>query len=134
METPDLWESMPDPAAIPGALTPDSGNTRFTPDEQTVVSAQLKEIREAVKKTYELTAEQSKHIDEKFEEAEKASRRMGRKDWGMFLGGTLLSLILSDSITPAIMGDILMMLQLGIGHLFMGASPSVWGILSAGQG
>jgi len=132
VDTPDLWKDRPVLGGIPGDLSPETDNTAFTPDEQALVSVQLREIREAVKKTYELTANQSEHIDEKFEEAEKASRRMGRKDWGMFFGGALLSLILSDTITPAIMGDILIMVQHGIGHLFMGGA-SVRGILSAGQ-
>jgi hypothetical protein len=133
METPDLWKSVPDAAIVPGDLTPESDNSQFTPDEQAAISTRMREIREAVKKTYELTAEQSAKLDEKFEDAEKASRRMGRKDWGMFFGGAVLSLILSDAITPAIMGDILMMVQHGIGHLFMGGPMSVQGILSAGQ-
>jgi hypothetical protein len=132
MDTPDLWKLARSGEKIPGELTPDSENTPFFPDEQAAMAAQLREIKEAIKKTHELTAEQSKHIDEKFVEAEKASRRMGRKDWGMFFGGALLSLILSDTITPAIMGDILMMVQHGIGHLFSG--PPVSGVLSAGQG
>ena len=93
----------------------------------------MKEIGEAVRETFELTAEQSKHIDEKFEEAEEAARRMGRKGWGMFFGGALLSLILSDTITPAIMGDILMMVQYGIGHLFMGGPPLVRSVLTGGE-
>lgn len=79
VSTPDLWKSMQAQGGIPGDLSPDSSNTPFTPAEQVAIAAQLREIKEAVKKTYELTADQSKHIDEKFEEAEKASRRMGRK-------------------------------------------------------
>jgi hypothetical protein len=135
INAPDLWElARSGNAFIPGERSPDSENTPFTLDEQAAISAQLREIREAVKKTYELTAEQSKHVDEKFEEAEKASGRMGRKDWGMFFGGAILSLILCDAITPAIMGDILMMVQHGVGHLFIGGPPSLRGVLSAGQG
>jgi hypothetical protein len=51
----------------------------------------------------------------------------------MFFGGAILSLVLCDAITPAIMGHIFMMLGHGIGHLFIGVPPSVGGILSAGQ-
>jgi hypothetical protein len=131
METPDLWKSVPDSASIPGELTPDSGNTNFAPAEQAAISAQLKEIAESIKKTYELTAEQSDAIDKKFEEAEKASQRMGRKDWGVFFGGIALSLVLADIITPEIMGHIFLMIQHGIGHLFSG--PAAGGVLSAGQ-
>lgn len=130
MDTPDLWKSIPDSVAIPGELVNDSNNTPFASDEQAAISVQLKEISESIKKTCELTAEQSAEIDRKFEEAEKASHRIGRKDWGLLFGGALLSLILSDAITPAIMGDILMMVQHGLGHLFGG--PPVGGVLSAG--
>jgi hypothetical protein len=133
VDTPDLWKSMPDPAAIPGELTPDSPNTPFSPDEQAAISAQLKEIKEAVKQTYQLTAEQSAELDKKFDEAEKASRRMGRKDWGLLFGGAVFSLILSDAITPGIAGHILMLMEHGLGHLFMGNPPSVRGILSGGR-
>jgi hypothetical protein len=131
IDTPDLWKLAQSGEKIPGELTPDSENTPFSPDEQAAISGQLKAIAEAVKKNYDLTAEQSAQIDKKFEEAEKASRRMGRKDWGLLFGGALLSLILCDAITPGIMGHILMMIEHGLGHLFSG--PPAGGILSAGR-
>jgi hypothetical protein len=132
-ETPDLWKSMPDSGRIPGSQAPDSPNNPFSPNEQAVISSQLRIIAETVKKAYELTAEQSAEIDKKFEEAEKASRRMGRKDWGLLFGGAVFSLILSDAITPGIAGHILTMVEHGIGYLFAGGTPFVRGILSAGQ-
>ena len=130
--TPDLWESMADASSIPGELSPESDNTAFTAEEQKAISGQLKAIAEAVKKDYDLTAEQSAKLDEKFEEAEKASRRMGRKDWGLLFGGAVFSLILTDVITPGVAGHILMMIEHGLGHLFCG-SP-VGGVLSASEG
>jgi hypothetical protein len=132
MGASDLWKSIPESSAVPGDLTPDSANTPFTSDEQAAISAQLKEIAESIKKTYELTAEQSAKLDEKFDEAEKASRRMGRKDWGLLFGGAVFSLILADVITPGIAGHILMMIEHGMGHLFGG--PAVGGTLTAGKG
>lgn len=131
-EFPDVWQEIPGPIAMPGEFISDSGNTAFTSNEQAAISTQLKAIAETVKKTYELTTEQSAEIDKKFKEADKASRRMGRKDWGLLFGGALLSLILSDAITPGIMGHILVMVQHGIGQLFMGP-PTGGGILSTGQ-
>ena len=134
VDTPNLWgSSLAGDNAIPGAHTPDSANTPFTSEEQQEVSAQLKEIAESIKATYKLTAEQSAKLDEKFEEAEKASRRMGRKDWGLLFGGAVFSLILADVITPGVAGHILTMIEHGIGHLFIGGPPSVRGVLSAGQ-
>lgn len=130
IDSPDLWRSISDTATIPGELTPDSANTPFSHDEQAVISVQLREVAESIKKIHELTAEQSAEIDKKFEEAEKASQRMGRKDWGTFFGGIALSLVLADIITPAVMGHIFMMIEHGIGYLFGG--PPAGGILSGG--
>lgn len=132
LDAPDLWKSMPDPGAIPGALVPDSANTPFTPDEQAAISAQLKAIAEAVKQNYQLTEEQSAKLDEKFAEADKASQRMGRKDWGTFFGGIALSLVLADIITPDVMGHIFILIEHGIGHLFA-AGTSAKHILSEGS-
>lgn len=132
IESPNEWDvPRSSREQVPGAFSLDSGNVPFAADEQASISAQLKEIAETVKKTYELTAQQSAHIDRKFEEAEKASRRMGRKDWGLLFGGAVFSLILADVITPGIAGHILMMIEHGIGHLFSG--PAVSGTLAAGQ-
>ena len=130
MTIPDLWENPPGPGSIPGELIPESGNTPFSEEEQKAISVQLKLVAEIIKKTYELTVEQSAEIDKKFEEAEKASRRMGRKDWGLLFAGAVLSLILADAITPGIAGHILMMIEHGIGRLF--GNPPVGGVLSAG--
>jgi hypothetical protein len=132
IDVPDLWEESLSQGYIPGELSPDSANTQFTPDEQGVVSTELKAVAESIKKTYELTAEQSAKLDEKFEEAEKASRRMGRKDWGLLFGGAVFSLILADVITPGVAGHILTMMEHGIGHLFSD-SMTIRGIRSAGQ-
>jgi hypothetical protein len=131
ISVPELWELSRLGEKIPGDLSPDSANTPFTTVEQAAISAQLKEISESIKKTYALTAEQSAEIDKKFEQAEKASRRMGRKDWGLLFGGAVFSLILTDVITPGIAGHILMLVEHGIGHLFSG--PPATGVLSAGQ-
>jgi hypothetical protein len=134
VDVPDLWGTARiGKAVIPGEFSPDSNNAPFTPDERVAISAQLNEIKETVKNTCKLTAEQSKQIDEKFEEAEKASRRMGRKDWGLLFGGAVFSLILADVITPGVAGHILIMIEHGVGHLFSGGTPPVRGVLSGSQ-
>jgi hypothetical protein len=124
VDTPDLWKTLSEHSGIPGELTPDSDNTQFSSDEQKAIADQLKAIAETVKQTYDLTAEQSAALDEKFEEAAKASERVSRKDWGLLVGGTVFSLILADVITPGVAGHILMMIEHGIGHLFAGATPA----------
>lgn len=132
VDAPDLWElNVSGSAAVPGEIALDTANTLFTSDERAAISGQLKAIAESVKVTHQLTTEQSAKLDEKFEEAEKASQRMGRKDWGLLFGGAVFSLILADIITPSLAGHILMMIQHGIGYLFSG--PSVRGVLSSSE-
>jgi coenzyme F420-reducing hydrogenase alpha subunit len=70
--TDDLWEIAWSRNSIPGDSSPGSVNSPFTEEEQKAISGQLKAIAESVKKTYELTAEQSAEINKKFEEAEQA--------------------------------------------------------------
>ena len=52
------------------------------------------------------------------EHAEKASRRMGRKDWITLFNGAVFSLILTDTITPDTAQHIILMAVHGISHLF----------------
>jgi hypothetical protein len=94
------------------------------------ITGQLAAIKEQIKKTYDLTAEQESKIDARFEEAEKASERLGRKDWILLFGGAVFSLILADIITPDIAQHVLMLTVHGLGHLFLGGPPPVRGILS----
>jgi len=127
--TPDLW-AMPDSAAILAGLTSETSNTPFTLEEQKAISARLEIIAGSIKKTYDLTAEQEKKLDEKFEEIKKDSKRLGRKDLKNVVLGGVFSLILTDVITPGASMHILMLIEHGIGHLFMGNPPSIRGILN----
>lgn len=130
IDAPEFWENPPSREVVPGELIPESDNTPFTSEEQKAISDQLKAIAESVKKNCDLTAEQSAKLDEKFDEAEKASRRMGRKDWGLLFGGAVFSLILADVITPGVAGHILLMIEHALGHL--SGAPPVGGTLAGG--
>jgi hypothetical protein len=93
-------------------------NAAFTPDEQRQIAHQLSVIGEYVKNTYALTLEQARHLDEQFDEAAEASKRMERKDWLLLFGGALLSLLLSSVVPPEAIHHILTMTAHSLGHLF----------------
>jgi hypothetical protein len=133
LDTPDLWALRHNWRSFVGSNDEEAANVPFTQEEQDFISSQLSAIRDFVKKTYELTAEQSKNIDEKFEEFKKDSKRLGRKDWKNVVIGGAFSLILTDVITPGVSLHILMLMEHGIGYLFTGGGLPVRGILSAGQ-
>jgi len=125
MATPDLWELGHNWKFLGEQQYEDSMNVPFSPEEQDAISSQFAAIRESVKKSYALTAEQEAKIDARFDEAEKAAKRLGRKDWILLFAGGIFSLILTDVITPDIAQHILMMATHGLEHLFTSAPRSI---------
>jgi hypothetical protein len=98
-------------------------NTPFTPDEQAKIAEQLQNIKEYVKMTYSLSIDQAERVEARFDEAEDASQRIGRKDWLLLFGGALFSLILSAMVPPDVVQHSLIMAAQGLGHLFGPAPP-----------
>jgi hypothetical protein len=122
---PDLWGELRQGRKFLGELhEEDVEDTPFTSDEQAEVSGQIKQTRDYVKTTFELTSEQISQVDAKLDQAEQASRHMARKDWLMLFNGAVFSLILTDIITPQAAEHIIMLTIQGLGHLFgFGAPP-----------
>jgi hypothetical protein len=71
-----------------------------------------------VKRTYSLSVEQVKHVEQRFDQAEDASRRLGRKDWFLLFLGTVSSLILPALVPPEVVQHIFIAAAHGLGHLF----------------
>ena len=126
-DVPDLWEIRHSWQSLSDAEYDGTANTPFAPEERAAISGQLAAIRKQIKKSYDLTAEQEAKIDARFEEAEKASERLGRKDWILLFGGSVFSLILADAITPDIAQHILMLTVHGLEHLYVGAPRTLPG-------
>lgn len=117
---PDFWsELQAGRDLLAEARSADFSNTPFTPAEQTQIAGHLREIKEYVKKTYSLSAEQAARVEERFNDAEEASRRMGRKDWLLLFGGALLSLLLPAVVPPDAIHHILAATTQSLGHLFL---------------
>lgn len=121
MEAPDLWAETDNSSAILGGLEPEAGNSSFTVAEQAEISIKLDSVAESIKKTHELTAEQIKKLDEKVEELKKDSKRLGRKDWKNIVIAQFFSLVITDTITPGVFQNALMLLEHAIGYLYGGA-------------
>ena len=127
---PDLWGELRYKKEFSlNSRFEETGNAPFTAGEQAEIAAQLRQIKEYVKKTYSLTAEQMSRVEARFDHAEAASRRMGRKDWILLFGGALFTLIVSGVVTPDVVQHILTVAVHSLGHLFgereTAASPQV---------
>lgn len=121
---PDLWsELIKNEEFLAGTRYDDLGNSPFSTVEQREISNQLQGIKEYVKKAYTLSDEQMRRIEERLDEAEDASRRIGRKDWLLLFSGTIFTLIVSDLVTPDVAQHIFTMTLHGLSQLFgVGAS------------
>ena len=126
IKAPDLWyNSEAAKAMFADAVNGEEPeNTPFTPAEQGQISVQLAQIKETLESQYTLSSEALSQVRAKLDEAEKASRRMGRKDWLLLFSGTVLTLIVTDVVTPDVAHHIFMMTIQGLGHLFNSAHAS----------
>jgi hypothetical protein len=126
LETPDLWTQVQRSRELITQIDQtDSNDTQFTEDEQRQISAQLQEIKNQIREQFELTTEQIEHVDARLDAAEEASKRIGRKDWLLLFGGTILNLIVTDTVTPGVAGHIFTTVVQGIAHLFGAGPPQI---------
>jgi hypothetical protein len=117
-----------DPGAAEDAYA-NSDNSRFTVAEQYEIASQLRMIQESLKQNFTLSAEKMERVQERLDEAEEASRRLGRKDWILLFSGAVFSLILTDVITPVAAQHVFTMLIHGVGHLFISDGGPIAGAL-----
>jgi hypothetical protein len=116
---PDYWSELQRGTEfLVNAQGKEFGNTPFTVAERRQIAHELSVIKEYVKRTYSLSLEQMEHIDTRFDEAEAASSRMGRKDWLLLFGGAILSLVLSYAVPPEAVQHVLTMTAHSLGQLF----------------
>ena len=126
--TPDLWAELRRTSEfLASGQDRTSENTPFTPAEQKQISNQLREIKASLKDNSELRAEQLSQIEERLDEAEEASHRLGRKDWVLLFTGTVFTLIITGTVTPDVAQHILMAVFHGLGHLFIGGMKPISG-------
>lgn len=120
-ETLDLWEELRRAREIlAGSQRESYDNTLFTSDELQQISAQFRQIKEFLRKAYSLSDEKLVRIEARLDEAEEASRRIGRKDWRLLFCGLILTLIVGDLVTPSVVHHLIVMAFDGLSNLFGG--------------
>lgn len=120
LETPDMWAELQRSAQplFDTTFNDISENTSFTGGEQSEITARLKELAEHVRRTYSLSAEQTRTLDAKLEYLVDASHRLGRKDWvNAFVGAILGWMLIASLPSEAVRGVFLSLLRT-IDHLY----------------
>jgi hypothetical protein len=125
VETPDLWaELQREREILSGVRYQAVENTPFTLDEQAEIARQLREIKEDLKKTYSLSSEQMSRMEATLDQAEAASRHIGRKDWLLLFTGVMftltVTLIATGLLPPEAVHHFFMMMFHDLDHLFGG--------------
>jgi hypothetical protein len=124
-----VWTRSPGPSArislSPPNLPPptEAGeNTQFTPDEQTEIAEQLRQIKEYVKETYALSEAQVLILDARFDELEAAIHHVGRMAWRLMFLGVVLTLFVTGIVPPEAVQQIPVRALHSLEHLFGGGS------------
>ncbi len=120
VDTPDLWAEL---QRERGILTspPDEEvkNTPFTPEEQAKIAQGFREIKDYVRTTYQLTADQYATIDKRLNGLEDAARRGVRRiDWRNQLLGVFLGLVIDAVLPQEPFQQILIIVLRGLASLF----------------
>ena len=125
-ETPDLWEQSALKGQLLGVTNASDVNSPFSESEQAEIASQFGQVKsylDKLQKLGELTAQAVAQVSAKLDEAEEASKRIGRKDWRYMLLGIGFTLIATDVVTPEVGKHILVTVLQGLLHLFGNLPP-----------
>jgi hypothetical protein len=124
-ETPDLWTQLKQGKEFfAGQADQDvSSNAPFADAEQAEITRRIQQARDYVRTSGELPEEQIPRILARLDHIEEASKRIGRKDWLMMFNGAILSLVLSDTITPSVAQHIFTLVVYGLEYFFGHGGP-----------
>ncbi len=113
---PDLWAQLASEGeAFSDALASlDTDNTPFRPDEVRRISDSLDEVRAQLTAQHDVTEEQLRRIDKAIAALKAAAERVGRKDWMLMLGGTLVGLVGNAALPPETVKGLFQI----VGHVF----------------
>jgi hypothetical protein len=119
---PDLWAELARSREVLEAAET-AGNAPFTTDEQDDIGLRLDAVKQLVQERFDLSDEHMAALTAGIEEVKRASTRLGRKDWLMFVSGAALNLIVSAEVPPRAVQTLLDLAVRGVAHLFGVGSP-----------
>lgn len=106
LATPDLWSNVPSDAQLI-RLAADQDNRPYTPEEQLQVKKALDEIKSYIIQSQQLSENQAKMIEGRFQYMEEAASRLGRKDYIGIVVTTLLTIAYDQGFSRDVSGDVI---------------------------
>jgi hypothetical protein len=99
---PDLWSEVAAISKAAALARAGLENTAFTPDEQSRIEVSLHDFARQVQEHNLLAEDQIDLLNRQVANLVEASRRLGRKDWLVFLLGSLVTLAASAGFSPEV--------------------------------
>lgn len=97
---PDLWEEIASASDVAGLEQASIENTPFTEEERSRIEASLMEFARQVQEQNLLASDQISLLNNDVGQLIKASERLGRKDWRLFVLGSLVTLAAGAGFSP----------------------------------
>lgn len=121
VETPDSWAQLQRERQLLASVSDEAvENTPFTAGERDEIAEQLRELKNYIMRTHELSDEQVRLLDERLAYLADAAKRVGRKDWFLMASGAMLSYVLAAALPPDAATHVLGTLLTSIGHFLWG--------------
>ena len=102
VDAPDLWNEFQQQKEFAASLVDDGtdSDTPFTQPERKQIIEALDDIKKQLVNMRHWDVQQAAIIDNQFKHMEEASNRIGRKDWMLFIYGSIMSVLINLSVTP----------------------------------
>jgi hypothetical protein len=116
---PDLWELAAQERTL---LAPVGGagleNTPFTSAERSRIEETLDTVLKEVKKTQELSREQTQLLTAMIADVKESANRFSRKDWMLLLYGSIINVVTQAAFAPDQTRNLLRMIGQGLAWVF----------------
>lgn len=99
----------------------DVQNAAFSTDEVARIQKDIVSVKESMSKRTDIESDQLELLHRKLDEIAVASQRMGRKDWAMFVAGTLTNVIVGAAFAPDAARALLIATNSALGWIFQNA-------------
>ena len=99
----------------------DKFNTQFFDDEISKIYGGLKLAGQNIAERTDITSAQLELINRKLDEIATASKRLGRKDWVMFVAGSLTNLCTTTALSPDVTAAVFHAVNQHLGWVFQNA-------------
>lgn len=99
-------------------------NSPFNEDELKRIDADIAIVKARLKNGGTLQIEQLQLINQRLDEIQLAARRMGRKDWALYIGGNVTSICASAAFAPEVTRNIYMTISEALGWV-LHTAPNV---------